>query len=87
MDELTDKSLTGFERQLIENNAFELLEGNPGFREAVLEIERTLIDEWANTPIMAHETREKLWMKVNLLEEILQEVGDYYMNAQARRPQ
>lgn len=76
----TDKSLTGFEKVLIEANAYSLLEGNPAFREATLETERSLIEDWANTASDQPEERERIWMKVQLLRDVLAEVERHYLD-------
>ncbi len=78
MPDFEDKSLTGFEKSLIEANSYELIQGNIGFREAALATERELIDGWANTTSDQTEIREQVWLKVQLLRDLLAELDRHY---------
>ncbi len=75
------KSLTGFEKDLLASGAYTLLEGNPAFREAVLQAERNIIDDWASTSPMEDQERERQWLKLQIFRDLLAEIevlcGDY----------
>lgn len=79
-DEFEDRSLTGFEKKLIEANSYSLIEGNVGFREAALATEKGLVDDWANTAPDQQEERERIWMKLQLLRDVLSVLDTQYIN-------
>lgn len=78
---MTEKTLTGFEPIVVNTAAFELLAVNPGFMETVLQTERALIDEWANSEPDKTADRERTYMKLQLLNELLAQLDGLYGNA------
>lgn len=81
------KSITGFEAAIIEENAYSLIEANAAYREATLEVERSIIEEWAATAEEETEKRERLWLKLQILKEAFGEVERYHDEYIGRKTQ
>lgn len=77
-EEFEDHSLTGFAAKLISQQAMELMTVNPAFQEASLLLERSLISQWAKTDDDDSQGRERAYMKLRLLNELLSELDHLY---------
>ena len=79
-----DKSITGFETALLEENAYTLMDRNPAFREACLCYEVDLIGQWKGSKAEENEVRERLYSKLCVLTEVLAELDNLYVEYEAR---
>lgn len=75
-----DQTNSGYQRSLIESDAFTLMTSSPAFKEAVLEVERSIIDDWAASEEGGYERREQLWLKLQVFREVLTELDLHYTN-------
>lgn len=83
--DLTDRSLTGFEKVVVEADAYSLLTTNTAFREACLQYERELINEWASAHEISQDVREYAYTRLRVLQDVLKHLDFLYTEFEARQ--
>lgn len=80
-----DRSITGYEKALLETQAGELIRNNVAFKEACLRLKGDLIEEWINTGSDETDKRERIYMFFTSLGEISDQLNNLYEDGLSRK--